>query len=128
MGEARVAAAVLAMLDECDLRARDAFIEAVKRFESWRMTDAEVWRRIRQAARPRRHVRDAGRRHFAGDWALIAIRIVTFYGGPDLVSDLCAEAKLEGKREREEARLLEHHERRGPKRVPAPASKRRASA
>lgn len=46
---------------------------------------------------------------------------------PDLVSDLCAEARVEGKREREEARLLAQHERRGPARAQGPQSKRRSA-
>lgn len=101
MSEARVAPAVLAMLDACEPAARDQFIDAVRAFEGWRMTPQEVWRRIRQAARPRRGVHLTGRRHFEGDWALIAVRICTYYGGPDLVSDLFDEARLAGKRERE---------------------------
>lgn len=103
--QARVAHAVLRMLDECsDPRARDHFIDAVRRFEGWTMDDDEVWRRIRQACRARSpHL--AGRRHFDGDWALIAVRVVAFYGGADLIGDLVADARAEGRRERDARKI-----------------------
>lgn len=83
------------------------FVAAVKRFEGWSMPDDEAWRRIRQCARPHRADRPrAGRRHFDADWLLIAVRLVALCGGEDEASALIAEAAVDGRRARLEARKL----------------------
>lgn len=114
MGEEAVATAVLRMLDDTDPAARERFIAVVLRLENWRMTPQEVWRRIRQAARPRRGVAATGRRHFDAQWVIAALQVCTYYGGPDYVSDLFAQARIDGRNER--AADLQA-ERRGPVRV-----------
>lgn len=80
----------------------------VKRYKEsigdpWACDDETGWKRIRQC------LNGTAGRHFEVDWYPIVVRVVLEADGSDLVEPILAEARYQGRREREDVDRVRIH-------------------